>query len=97
MERSQATAPGDEPDSGLSPADFFARLQPYERVLLDLRDHLYEGSWERMLGDLKARLENKPYLYKLSQAITRDIAAIERMRTYELRWRINLSELAGKS
>lgn len=73
---------------------FLARLEPYERVLLDVKDQLYEGSWERILGDLRARLDNKPYLYKLSQTIARDVAAIERMRAYELRWRVNLSALA---
>ena len=51
---------------------------------------------DRILGDLKARLENKPYMYKLGQTISRDMAAIERMRAYELRNNVNLSELVRK-
>jgi hypothetical protein len=76
--------------------EFVARLQPYERVLIDLKDQLYEGSWERILGDLRARLEGKPYIFKLSQTIARDIAAIERMKAYELRHQVRLSEWVRK-
>jgi hypothetical protein len=65
-------------------------------VLLDLKDQLYEGSWERILGDLKARLENKPYIYKLSQTISRDVAAIERMKAFEVRHGVSLSVLVKK-
>jgi hypothetical protein len=57
---------------------------------------LYEGSWDRILGDLKARLENKPYMYKLGQTIARDMAAIERMRAFEMRSGVNLSSLLRK-
>ncbi len=77
----------------LPPNEYVARLETYQRVLVELKDHLYEGSWERMLGDLKARMENKPYLYKLSVTINRDIEAIERMRAYEDRQKVSLSEL----
>jgi hypothetical protein len=57
---------------------------------------LYEGSWERILEDLRARLEGEPYIYKLSQTITRDIAAIERMRAYERRHEVSLADLVRK-
>ncbi len=77
----------------LDPEAFIQRLEPYERVLLELKDQLYEGSWERILEDLKARLNNKPYIYKLSQTISRDLAAIERMKAYEVRQQIDLSKL----
>ena len=83
---------GTDPNLDVSPEVFIARLETYERVLIDLKDQLYEGSWDRILGDLRARMENRPYLYKLGQTITRDIAAIERMRAYELRHNVSLSQ-----
>jgi hypothetical protein len=89
-------APEFDPSLDVSPEVFIQRLEPYERVLLDLKDQLYEGSWERILGDLKARLENKPYIYKLSQTISRDVAAIERMKAFEVRHGVSLSVLVKK-
>ena len=86
-------APDFDPSLDVPPEVFLQRLESYERVLLDLKDQLYEGSWERILEDLKARLDGKPYIYKLSQTISRDVAAIERMKAYELRQNVNLSEL----
>lgn len=87
---------GNDPYLDVPPEVFVQRLESFERVLLDLKDQLYEGSWDRILGDLKARLENKPYMYKLGQTIARDIAAIERMRAYEMRNGVNLSSLLRK-
>jgi len=84
---------GGDPNLDVPSEVFIGRLEIYERVLLDLKEHLYEGSWERILSDLKARLDNKPYLFKLSQTITRDLAAIERMKAYEMRHNVNLSKL----
>ncbi|MCW8132605.1 MAG: hypothetical protein KIS92_19810 [Planctomycetota bacterium] len=81
----------------LDPEAFLSRLEPYERVLLDMKNMLYEGSWERVLADLRARLKGEPYVYKLSQTIARDIAAIERIRAYELRHGIDLSRVKRAS
>jgi len=86
-------AAGSDPYLDVPPDIFIVRLEPYERVLLDLKDQLYEGSWERILEDLQSRLDNKPYMYKLSQTISRDVAAIERMKSYELRHQVDLSKL----
>ena len=96
MEMGESGAAGNDPYLDVPPEVFVARMEPYERVLLDLKDQLYEGSWERILADLKARLDNKPYIYKLSQTIARDLAAIERMKSYELRQKVNLSKLVHK-
>ena len=41
----------------------------------------------------EARLENKPYIYRLSNAIERDLKAIERMQAYETRHKVNLSSV----
>ena len=76
--------------------EFLRRLELFERVLIEVKDTLYEGSWDRVLKDLRSRLEGKPYVFKLSQTIARDIAAIERMRAYERRHGIDLSEQMRK-
>ena len=93
MSEADVGASSTDPCLEVPPEVFVASLEPHERVLLDLKDQLYEGSWERILGDLRARMENKPYLFKLSQTISRDLAAIERMRSYELRQNVSLSKL----
>lgn len=90
-------ASGSDPYLDVPPEVFIERLETFERVLLDVKDQLYGGSWERILSDLRARLDNKPYIYKLSQTITRDVAAIERMKSYEIRQKVNLSKLLHKS
>ena len=82
-----------EPAPEWTPEDFVKRLDPYERVLVELKDKLYEGSWDRVLGDLRARLNGGAYIYKLSQNIARDIAAIEKMKAFEERYGIKLSDL----
>jgi hypothetical protein len=73
-----------------------AGLTGAERLLINLRDELYEGSWERMLEDLRDRLEKRPYIFKLSSRIEADMAAIEKMRAYEAGNKVNLRDyLAG--
>ncbi|MBV8878465.1 MAG: hypothetical protein JO332_00740, partial [Planctomycetaceae bacterium] len=52
--------------SKVSPHDKFAAgLSPDEKTLVTLRDELYGGSWDQMLGDLRDRLKGKPYIFKL--------------------------------
>jgi hypothetical protein len=78
--------------------DFVAGLTSGERLLVTLRDELYEGSWEKMLQDLKDRLEKRPYIFKLSSRIETDMAAIEKMGRYEEEHGINLRDyLSGSS
>lgn len=93
MKESELGASGSHPNLDVPPEIFIQDMAPYERVLLQLKEHLYEGSWERILDDLKARLNDKPYIFKLSQTIVRDVAAIERMKAYELQQHVNLSQL----
>ena len=93
MEATDSGPSGCDADLDVPPEVFIQRMEPHERVLLELKDHLYEGSWERILEDLRARLDNKPYIYKLSQRITRDVAAIERMKAYEKIKQVDLSRL----
>jgi hypothetical protein len=72
--------------------DFVAGLTSGERLLVALRDELYEKSWEQMLQDLKDRLDKRPYIFKLSSRIESDMAAVERMRNYEEEHGIDLRD-----
>lgn len=62
------------------------------RMLLQMRDTLYEGSWEDFLHDLRARAESRPHVFdvvpaspEMKDTIAGHIAMIERMREWELR------------
>jgi hypothetical protein len=63
-----------------------------ERMLVLLKRELYEGSWDEMVADLKARLENRPYIFKLAHRITDDLERIGRLREFEKRNRVDLSD-----
>jgi len=75
---------------------FASGLSPDERTLVTLRDELYGGSWEQMLGDLRDRLKGKPYIFKLVNRIQDDIARIEKLSEYEKKHKINLAEYLKK-
>jgi len=57
-----------------------------------IRDELYGGSWEEMLKDLEARLQAKPYVFKLATRIEDDIRRIRRIREFEENNNINLKD-----
>ena len=75
---------------------FAAGLSPDEKTLVTLRDELYGGSWDQMLGDLRDRLKGKPYIFKLVNRIQDDIARIEKLSEYEKKHKINLAEFLKK-
>ena len=75
---------------------FAAGLTPDEKTLVTLRDELYGGSWEQMLGDLRDRLKGKPYIFKLVNRIQDDIARIEKLSEYEKKHKINLADFLKK-
>lgn len=77
--------------------DFVAGLTSGERLLVTLRDELYEGSWPAMLQDLEDRLDKRPYIFKLSSRIETDMAAIEKMSRYEKEQGIDLRNYLGGS
>lgn len=81
---------------GSSHEDYCARLNPDDRTLIALRDEIYSGSWDLMLGDLRDRLEGKPYIFKLVNRIQEDIQRIEALREYERKHRINLADYLKK-
>ena len=72
--------------------DFVARLSEEERMLILLREELYEGSWEAMLSDLRNRLEGRPYIIKLATRIHDDISRIEQLRAFEEEHATNLGD-----
>ncbi len=76
--------------------EFVQSLEPEERLLIYLRDELYGGKWEDLRRDLRDRLEGRPYVFKLSDRIEKDLARIEKLEGYEKRYRVNLSEYMGK-
>ena len=67
-------------------------LAPEERTLLVIRDELYGGLWDEMLKDLDARLQAKPYVFKLATRIEDDIVRIRKMRDFEVGHQINLKD-----
>lgn len=71
---------------------FCDSLTSDEKMLIVLRDELYDGSWDKMLQDLKDRLKGKPYIFKLVNRIQDDVVRIEKLRDYEQKNSINLSE-----
>jgi len=71
---------------------FIDGLSGEERMLIVLNRELYQGSWDEMADDLKARLEGRPYIFKLAHRIADDLDRIERLRGFELRYKITLSD-----
>jgi len=68
-----------------------SRLTDEEKMLLLLKNELYEGSWPDMVEDLKNRLEGKPYIFKLANRIKDDIARIEQLQSFEEQHHIDLA------
>lgn len=76
----------------LPPKEFAKTLTEEERMLLTLRDELYEGSWDNMLQDLRDRLKGKPYIFKLVNRIEEDIVRIEKLKKYEGEHSVNMAD-----
>ena len=64
---------------------FIEGMTSEERMLVVLKRELYEGSWDEMIADLQARLEGRPYMFKLAHRISDDLARIERLSEFEQR------------
>lgn len=62
---------------------FVERMTREERMLVVLKRELYEGDWDEMVADLQARLEGRPYIFKLAHRITDDLERIGRLRQFE--------------
>ena len=71
---------------------FVESMSSEERMLVVLKRELYEGSWDEMVADLQARLDGRPYIFKLAHRIVDDLERIEKLRTFEQSRRIDLSD-----
>ena len=82
-----------EPQDVRSKVESFVRaLSREERMLVVLKTELYEGSWDEMEADLKARLEGRPYIFKLAHRISDDLERIARLRDFERACGVDLSD-----
>jgi hypothetical protein len=73
-------------------APFVERMTREERMLVVLKRELYDGRWDEMEADLRARLEGKPYIFKLAHRIADDLERIERLRAFERERGVDLSD-----
>ncbi len=64
-------------------------------MLVVLKRELYEGSWDEMEADLKARLEGRPYIFRLAHRIAEDLERIARLRAFEKKAGVDLSDYVG--
>ncbi len=71
---------------------FVERMTSEQRMLVVLKRELYEGDWDDMVHDLKARLEGRPYIFKLAHRIVDDLARIDQLRQAEQRFGVDLSD-----
>jgi S-adenosylmethionine:tRNA-ribosyltransferase-isomerase (queuine synthetase) len=69
---------------------FAKNLTPEDKLLLILREELYESSWDLFLKDLNNRKKGKPYIFKLMKRIEEDIERIERLKKFEEEHNVNL-------
>ena len=79
-------------DAAAGTEAFVARLTEQERMLVLLQSELYENSWQAMQDDLSNRLEGKPYIFKLASRIQDDIARIEKLKDFEEKHNVKLSD-----
>lgn len=71
---------------------FVENMAGEERMLVVLKAELYEGSWDEMVADLQARLEGRPYIFKLAHRIADDLERIVRLRQFEQSCGVDLSD-----
>lgn len=70
--------------------EFVGRMTQEEKMLVTLRDELYDGQWDEMETDLEERLAGRPYVFKLTSRIEDDLARIRRMKAVEDKNDVNL-------
>ena len=63
-----------------------------QRMLVVLKRELYESSWDEMEADLTARLEGRPYIFKLAHRIADDLDRIRTLRAFEQQCNVDLSD-----
>lgn len=76
---------------------FLLGMSEQEKMLVVLKRDLYEGQWDEMVADLKARLAGGPYIFKLATRIEDDLARIERLRDFESHAKVDLSDYVASA
>ena len=77
-----------------APADADQKIRQFvEGLLVVLKHELYEGNWDEMVVDLEARLEGRPYIFKLAHRIVDDLERIRRLRRFEQHHGVDLGGL----
>ncbi len=74
---------------------FTEGLTKEERLLVAIRDELYEGSWDELVTDLEARKNRKPFVFKLKARLEEDLARVEKLRAFEREHAVDLATLLG--
>ncbi|MFN7182228.1 MAG: hypothetical protein ACK4NF_06085 [Planctomycetota bacterium] len=76
--------------------EFVKNLTDEDKLLLILRNELYESSWDLFKKDLENRKKGKPYIFKLMKRIEEDLERIKRLQQFEKKYNINLFEYIKK-
>ncbi|MBS3733784.1 MAG: hypothetical protein KGY99_02550 [Phycisphaerae bacterium] len=84
-----STHAGDVPEAV---QEFLDGMTDEQRMLVMLNRELYEGDWDEMVADLTARLEGKPYIFKLAYRIADDLERIQQLRAFEQEQDIRLGD-----
>jgi hypothetical protein len=78
-------------------------LSDEHRMLLDIRDTLYEGNWDDFARDLKARMQGEPHVFEtvptlpdMRETIRSHLELIAQMRAWEAEHGRNL-RTAGRA
>jgi len=91
-EPSENSNKGDDTAVSKVVSNFADSLSDEHRMLVVLKAQLYDGTWEPMLDDLRNRLADKPYIFKLATRIEDDIERIQEMQKFEEEHNINLTD-----
>ena len=86
------TSGRDEAEKDRQVRQFVERLSREGRLLVLLKRELYEGSWDVMEADLRARLEGKPYIFKLVHRISEDLERVAKLRAFEAEFGVDLGD-----
>ncbi|PCJ62654.1 MAG: hypothetical protein COA79_03815 [Planctomycetota bacterium] len=81
-----------DPESEKESKSFFDSLTKSEKMLVILRDELYESSWDLMLKDLNSRLKGEPFIFKLADRIDSDIKCIDKIKSFEKKKNVNMGD-----
>jgi hypothetical protein len=71
---------------------FLQGISREERMLVVLKRELYQGSWDDMEADLRARLEGRPFIFKLVHRISEDLDRIVRLRAFENEHHVDMAD-----